>query len=122
MFFCKWSWPRVGALKDFDRNQIHMFLRILEQLWIDGTEGKLKPAHLGNNSTDQRGWAEWSSAGPRSWTLRDSEYIGGGGDNMWRMVLGKEGEERDLTSESSLGDWLEDAVLTKMGEEEEWES
>lgn len=41
---------------------------------------------------------------------------------MWRMVVGREGEERDLTSESSLGDWLEDAVVPKMGQEEEWES
>lgn len=41
---------------------------------------------------------------------------------MWRMVVGREGEKRDLTSESSLGDWLEDAVVPKMVQEEECES
>ena len=38
---------------------------------------------------------------------------------MWRMVVGREGEEWNLTSESSLGDWLDDAAVSKMGKEEE---
>lgn len=41
------------------------------------------------------------------------------GGKMWRMVVGREGEEWNLTSESSLGDWLDDAVVSKMGKEEE---
>lgn len=47
----------MGALKDFDRDQIHIFPRILGQLWVDGVEGKLKtesPSDLGNYSTN---WA-----------------------------------------------------------------
>ena len=41
------------------------------------------------------------------------------GGKMWRMVVGREGEEWNLTSESSLGDWLDDAAVSKMGKEEE---